>query len=586
MNIYFQRISEFLSQFHDNFDYCLIGTKSRYHIEYLPDFEKKLEFLTGFDGSNGFCFLPKDLSQSLIFFTDGRYLLQAEKQLSKIRNIKFKIIDLGSEEFKNFSFNEEKKIICDSRIFSDSFFKIFQNKNMNFVGNSFDFESKIEEVSFAINKENVFIYDEEYTGSSYQEKMNLLSEKMTSDIYFFNSPGSICWLLNIRGRDIDCNLIFLCYGIFYKNEKKIKIFCHDESKMGVIKDYENVEILNVKYLDKELLKIVRRWRVGASENITIYYKNLLNEKLVIEKDPCDLLRSKKNEVEILNSKKIHLQDSIALLNFWFWLEENLREKKYVDELMICRKVRECRQEQKNFFDESFDTIAGFNENGAFIHYKVSKESNKILTGKNGLLLLDSGGHYFGGTTDITRVFAIGKISKIMKKHYTLVLKSHLKLTRAIFPYEILMHQLNPIARYDLWQECLDFQHGLGHGVSNFLEVHESPYSINNRNTEKLVENIIISNEPGLYIKNKYGIRIENLMYSKIEKINEETKQKFIGFDNLTFFPYDLTLIEKSLLTTDEIGQINKYHDDTYKKLSKLIVGHEILKFLKEKTRNI
>ena len=576
-------IHNFLLKITINFDYCLIGTKSRYSVEYLPNFEKILEYLTGFDGSNGYCFLPKNLKNEAYFFTDGRYLLQAKKQLKKINDLKFKIFDLHSEEFRDFQFTNEKKIIFDGRIFNDAFFKLFQNKNINFVEYD-DFDIVENQI---INKKDAFIYEKKYHGMDYEEKFDLLSKNLHSDIYFLNSPSSIAWILNIRGQDIDFNLIFLCYGIFYKKTKKLQIFCDDKEKLKVIQSYKNIEIYEIKDLDQTLLKIITEQKIGVSEKISIYYKSLLKNQLIIEKDPCDLLRSKKNDIEIENAQRIHLQDGAAMVNFWYWLEESLTQKNHIDEILICEKLREFRQKQQDFFSESFDTIAGFNENGAFIHYKVSQETNKTLTNQNGLLLLDSGGHYFGGTTDITRVFAIGEPTAIMKKHYTLVLKSHLKLLRMIFPYDLPMHQLNSIARADLWQESLDFHHGFGHGVSNFLEVHESPYAINSRCTEKLIDNIIISNEPGLYFANEYGIRIENLMFSKIVKINQDTRQKFISFENLTVVPYETKLIDKSFLNKDEIKQINDYHAQVYKKLSKKLINDEkILKFLEKKIKRI
>ena len=583
MNNFYNRILDFLSKIDERFDYYLIGAKSRYNVEYLPDFEKTLEILTGFDGSHGFCFLPKDLADDGYFFTDGRYLLQAKRQLGVICGLKFHIFNINSSEFQKFKFQVEKKILFDGRIFDEEFFKLFQNKNMNFFECDANFKHENHQI---INKKSAFFYEKKYSGANFDEKLNLLSDTIQSDVYFFNSPSSICWLLNIRGEDIDFNLIFLCYAIFYKKKKKLQIFCNDKKKLKIIEGNHHIEILNIENLDDILSQIIQQQKIGASEKISIHYKNFLKNQLLIEKDPCDLMRSKKNNIEIRNAQKVHIQDGVALINFWFWLEGNLKKKNLIDEILICRKIKEFREEQKDFFAESFETIAGFNENGAFIHYKVSENSNKVLTNENGLLLLDSGGHYFGGTTDITRVFAIGDVTKAMKKHYTLVLKSHLKLLRMIFPFDLPLHQLNSISRENLWQECLDFHHGVGHGVSNFLEVHESPYSINSRCVEKLVDNIIISNEPGLYFENEYGIRIENLMFSKVVKINKNTKQKFIGFENLTFVPYDLKCIEKSLLSDEEKKQINDYHSQVYKKLSKRIESKEILKFLERKTKKI
>jgi Xaa-Pro aminopeptidase len=548
-----------------NLDYYLLATKCEFDVEYLPDYAKNLEKITGFNGSNGFCFLSEN---KIIFITDGRYLLQAEQQLKKL-NTECVILNNTDIDF-NLQFKQQflhnVKVGFNPKILTENIIKKFQNKNIEYIPAKFeeDFQQKNN-----INKKEIFIYDEKFSGENHINKISKFAEKMQHDFYFFNNSASLCWLLNIKGFDISDNLIFLCYGILEKNTKTLTIFCHDLEKLNPIKTYQNIKIKNIFELDNHLNHLlIANKIIGASDQITIYYLKLLKENLKIEEDYCKYFRSYKNEIEIGNAKKIHLEDAIAFMNFWYFFEKN-ESNNIFDELKIAAKLENFRKKQPNFICNSFETIAGFKENGAIIHYKPTTETSKKVT-EDGLLLIDSGGHYYGGTTDVTRVLSIGKPTNEEKFHYTLVLKTHLKLLDSYFPKNTYMHQLNSIARYILWQKKLDFSHGLGHGVSNCIDVHEAPYSINNRCAELLIENLILSNEPGLYFENQYGIRIENLIYSKIINNNVEGKKQFIKFENLTMIPYETKLIEKSILDQKEIMQINDYHEEIFIKLQNIL----------------
>lgn len=569
-------MNDYISQY--NLSYHLIGTKSEFDIEYSPDYGNLLKSLTGFDGSNGFCFVSE---KKLIFITDGRYILQAENQLKKL-DADFKILNMHDVNFKSdltSSFATTVRVGYNSRAFTKSTIKLLESNNIIYI--PLEFRRKTF-LNIPINKRAAFLYDEHEV--SYKDKISLVTSKLKNDYYLFNNPSSICWLLNIRGQDIDYNLVFLCYGILEKSTGILTIFCEDPSHLEVISQYRKVEIEDLKYLESELKGIIKRGKsLGASDKLTIYYHNLLNKKIEIEEDYCSKLRSIKTEIEIEDSKRIHIEDGLAFINWWFSFEEKIKQNIKVDELSVSKDLEESRRERKDFFILSFETIVGFNENGAIIHYRPIAETNKRIAG-NGLLLLDSGGHYFGGTTDVTRVIAIGdEHTDEQKRHYTLVLKAHLRLLDYFFPKNIPLHQLNSIGRYELWNEGLDFDHGLGHGVSNFIEVHEPPYSINSRCTEGLIENIILSNEPGLYFPNEYGIRIENLMYSR--SVISESGKEFIYFENLTMIPYDLRLINVDLLSEKEISQINNYHEQIYL-LFQNKVDDEMRDWLDKKTQKI
>jgi Xaa-Pro aminopeptidase len=570
---------EFLSKITTyNLDYYLLATKCEFDVEYLPDYAKNLEKITGFDGSNGFCFISKE---KIIFITDGRYITQAEQQLKKL-NTKFIVLNIAdldlSSQLKE-QFPNKSNIGFDPKIFTKKTLERFQNESIEYIPICIQIDNFQKNT---INQRNVFTYEIEFSGESYQSKMLKFVEKMQNDFYFFNNPASICWLLNIRGFDIEYNLVFLCYGILGKHTKTLTIFCYDENKLEKIKNHENIKIENISKLEDHLIKITELEKnIGTSNNISIHYSELLKKSLKIEQDYCSSLRSYKNNTEIENTKKIHLDDAIAFIKFWYFFESKDKDETF-DEISVSKTLENFRSEEKNCISSSFETIVGFKENGAIIHYKPFNETNKKISG-DGLLLIDSGGHYYGGTTDVTRVLSIGIPTDEEKFHYTLVLKAHLKLLNSYFPKNIPMHQLNSLSRYALWQEKLDFDHGLGHGVSNCIEVHEGPYSINNRCGELLIENLILSNEPGLYFENKYGIRIENLMHSKISN-NKENKQ-FIEFENLTMIPYETKLIEKSMLDNKEIIQINNYHTEIFLKLEKSL-DKKILDWLKNRINKL
>ena len=312
-------------------------------------------------------------------------------------------------------------------------------------------------------------------------------------------------------------------------------------------------------------------------------KNKIKSKKII--CPVDALKTIKNSNELCGFKNAHLKDGLALLKLFFWIEKNITSNK-LSEISIADKLLKIRSLDPSFICESFSTISAFNENGAIIHYKASKLSNKKIN-KNGLYLLDTGGHYLDGTTDTTRTLCIGNPDPEMINDYTLVLKGHIAIATAIFPKNTKGRDLDILARQELWREGKDYAHGTGHGVGHVLSVHEGPISISKSSEIFIEEGMVISNEPGYYKNNYYGIRIENLEFVSEKKI-KGTNKKFLCFNNLTRVPLEKKLIDKNNLTKCEIKWINDYHKKVFFDLSKLIEkgNKDLLEFLKLTTSEI
>ena len=379
------------------------------------------------------------------------------------------------------------------------------------------------------------------------------------DYYLINNPLSICWMLNIRGNDIDYNPIFLCYGLLDLKMQALTIFCEKPEYISALNEYDNINIKN----ETEMENALSGKNIGSSKEVSVYlWNNFITHKNHI-KDPSSEFASIKTDKEIENSRKAHMHDAIAIIKFWHYLSElsmgTCSDEVYENQLV--RKLHQIKKDvSKDYFSESFETILGVDENGAIIHYNPSRHDRQIDT-SNVSILLDCGSHYKmkdsngGATTDVTRVFLLSKPTARMKFHYTIVLKAHLQLLMSRFAIGTKMHQLNSIVVSQLYKYDQKCPHGIGHGVGSFLSVHEGPYGISQNCNLDLRKGLILSNEPGVYFEGHYGIRIENLILTKQDQINKD----FISFENLTMVPYELELINKDLLTIDEINFIDNYH---------------------------
>ena len=546
----------------------ILSTFDEYLNEYVPEESQRLKWLTGFRGSNGLVLLIDD---KRLFFTDGRYTSQAKKEL----HCSFTIIDSSEQDIFQWLVRnvKKKRTIClDCQIHST----LFAKKLLKITNNNIliKFNKKIliddlikQEKKYSVG--SIFFLPLKFSGQNSKNKIRKIKEKIKDiDYYIITNPYSVNWLLNIRGYDLEFSPIVLCRMIITKSQKdylfinKKKI----DEKMILYLESLNIEICGEEDIFDKIKKISSESKVLIDEKATYIFYDLLKKKKVLSNTTsyiCSLEKAKKNKVEIKNSIFTHKIDAIAMIKFMYWLDN---QSKYsgLDEFYLLEKLDEFRKESDAYFCPSFSTISAIGKSGSIIHYAPSKEkSNTIKEGD--LYLCDSGGHYFSGTTDLTRTFLIGKkkTNKDFKSYYTKVLKGHINLSMTRFPKNTKGVQLDSIARYYLWQGGLDYNHGTSHGVGNFLSVHEGPQSISKSLINvPIAEGMVLSNEPGLYLENQFGIRIENLVYVKKSKY-----KNFLEFATLTMVPYEKKLIDKSQLENDQIEWINEYHRKIYKLLA-------------------
>lgn len=555
-----QRLKELRSLFSQNkIEGYLAGLTGEYGLS-LPN-EARLEFITNFSGSNGFAII---LDSKVILITDGRYLLQAKNELAAIEN--FSIVDMTRPINWNKLGIDKLTIGYDPKIFTQSKLKFFKDLDLKIIANNLIDQIWKNKPELKIT--DCFIYN---AGESSIDKLKQFAtpSKYNVDYILLSSPVSVCWLLNIRARDLECDPLFLSYALI--SEKAIYIFTHNAKSLSNIKNHlpKNLTIKDFSLL-KAALEIELQNISGKilldKNNTSIYILNLLdkdNIEIIHNQDPCLLPKSCKTIQEIKGFERIHIEDSVALCEFFAWLSEVDFVKEKITEYQLSEKLRLLRTSLKSYICDSFNYIVGYRENSAIIHYRPLKRNSKIIASK-GILLIDSGAHYFGGTTDVTRTITLGKPTYQEKLDYTTVLKGHVALGNCAFPEGASGSNLDVLARQFLWKSAKDFAHGTGHGVGNCLTVHEGPQSINRYNNVPLKEGMILSNEPGYYKANEYGIRIENLVYVT------EAGSNFFKFKNLTLLPYCKDLIIENLLNNEEKSYIKIYYDEIWQKIAPLL----------------
>lgn len=567
-------------------DGYILSTHDEYLNEYVPREFQRLNWLTGFSGSNGLILFINSLN---IFFTDGRYLVQAKKEIPK----SFIIIDSSKENIFDWlerNIKKKTKLGIDPRIHSIAFIKklieLAKDINVSIELNKNTLIDKIMHEECLSSQKKVSLIPIKFCGKKSNLKIKIIKKKMKDyDYLIITNPFSVNWLLNIRGTDIEYSPIVLCRMIIASKKKYIFI---DKKKLDKkIQSYLeslHIEIFNEQDIYEIIQSFPSKSRILIDEKAAYSFYNLLiNKKNLITTSSiiCSLEKSKKNKVEIKNSVLTHEIDGLSVIKFMNWLE-NYSTPSDLNEFDVAMKLNKFREENKLYFGPSFSTISAVGKNSAIIHYSPTNiKSQKLVEGS--IYLCDSGGHYSTGTTDITRTFVIGnkKFNKDYKNHYTKVLKGHIDLSMMKFPFKTKGVQLDSIARYHLWESGLDYNHGTGHGVGNFLSVHEGPQSISKSLTNiNLEEGMILSIEPGFYLENKYGIRIENLVYLKKAKY-----KNFLEFVTLTLVPYEKKLIDITQLNYKHIEWINDYHKNIYVKFSSHL-DQEQKKWLKIKTAPI
>ena len=562
-----------------------IITSSDYHqSEYIDDYFKGREYLSGFTGSAGVLVIFKD---EACLWTDGRYHIQAEKQLKGSEIKLFKQGNLGVPTYKEYVVSklaENSKIGIDAKILlSSDINEILSKKKYKIV--DFDLLDKVWNERKALPNGKIFILEDKYTGKSYKEKVKeirkVLKEK-GANYNIISSLDDIAWIYNFRGCDIIHNPVALSFTIIsekkstlYINEKKL-----DKKAQKYFKD-NKIEIKEYFEFFKDIKKLKGSILVDFNKISYAIYEAISKNTLINSMNPSTYLKAHKNEIEIANTKDIHIQDGVAMVKFMYWLKNNYK-KENITEFSAEEKINSLREKIEGYIDLSFSTISAFGKNAAMMHYSApEKNSTKI---EDGVYLLDSGGTYLKGTTDITRTFFLGKVGKQEKIDNTLVLKGMLALSRAKFLFGATGTNLDILARQFLWNIGIDYKCGTGHGVGHILNVHEGPHGIRFQyNPQRLEVGMIVTNEPGAYIEGSHGIRIENELL--VKEACETEHGKFLNFETITYAPIDLDGIVKTLLTKEEKQQLNEYHSEVYKKLSPYLNKKE-KEFLKEYTKNI
>lgn len=572
-------------------DAYIIPTSDPHQSEYLSDHYKEREFISGFTGSAGTAVVTPTEAK---VWTDSRYFLQAEKELA---HSDFELMKMGEEDYPTVeeyleeNVNEFGKIAFNGNLFSvREYKKLSESMGSRTLVSDIDYISDLWKDRPDLRKDKAWILEEKYAGESTASKLDRVRGEMDKngyDYYFIGAVEDICWLLNIRGNDIDYNPVVLCYMLISKDRAYL---CIDQEKLdGEVKDYleENkIKIHSYNYIFTLLKDIPGKNRIfldPARTNVAIYDAINSNVKVSTGTNITTNMKVIKNETEIANTKEAYIIDGVTLVKFFNWLEVGATTGT-LNEYVASKKLHELRAENESFIEESFATIMGYNDNAAIVHYAPANVGSKTIR-TAGMVLIDSGAHYKEGTTDITRTVALGTLSQAEKDDYTLVLKSHIALFLAKFKEKTTGARLDAIAKYPLWQAGKDFFHGTGHGVGYLLTVHEGPQrlGIGPGSEIEFKEHMFTSVEPGLYIANSHGIRIEN--QAVVQKAIENEFGRFLEFESLTYVPIDTRPINVDMLTNEEINWINDYNQKCEEVLAPYLEGAD-LEYLKESCKQI
>ncbi len=572
----------------EKLDYYLIPHEDESLLEYTSSKMERLKWISGFSGSAGNLVVGK---KEINLFVDSRYKIQSKKEMI---DIECNIYDIAEKSYYDFFKEIKEKKVClgiFAKTISVKNFSLINNicinKGIKILDLNTDLIDRIWKRNLKTQKTNkVFLLDDKFTGQNYEKKIKKIFNYMQSektDLIYIQNSESIAWLLNLRGADLEFTPIILSNAIISK--KKIYLFLENENLPYYIKKKlkKYVNFLNKKQFENTLRKLAKKELniMTDDKSTSIYNFKILkkySENICIKDDVLQSYKSIKNITEIKCFKKAHLLDGKAFCKFLFWFKER---KKPISELDIVKKIDNLRSKNNGFLSRSFPTIAGSGPNGAIIHYQANMKTNRILN-NNDILLLDSGAQYLFGTTDITRTISRGKVSKEQILDYTLVLKGHLKINLAKFPFGVRGNYLDFIARQNLWNFGKDYSHSTGHGIGFCLNVHEGPFNISTRSSSIISSGMVFSNEPGYYKNNHYGIRIENVVMAKSFKIN---KKRFIKINNFTMAPYEWSLIDVKMLHKEEKDWINNYHKKVVKEISPLLKEKERV-WLKEYCKEI
>ena len=593
-----QRIEKIRDLMKEKNIYAYIVPSSDYHqSEYVGDYFKAREFMSGFTGSAGTLIVSMD---EVGLWTDGRYFIQAEQELKHSGIKLFKMGEEGVptiEEYLLEKLPKNSTLGFDGRVMS---VKEGQNLANKLVFKGINIEYKYDLVNdiwqdrCSLPTEKAFLLDIEYSGESFSHKLSRIRQAMKekkATTHILASLDDIAWLFNIRGRDVKSNPVVLSYAVICTNSvylfiDKNKIdedIKHELSKENVqIKGYDEVYEF-IKNIGENEVVLIDTSKV----NYAIYNNIPSNVQKIEERNPSILFKSIKNEIELKNIRNSHIKDGVAFTKFMYWLKNNIG-KIDITEISATQKLEDFRREQDKFIEPSFSTIAAYKEHAAMMHYSATEESNYKLEPRD-LFLVDSGGQYFDGTTDITRTIALGPILENVRRDFTNVVRGMIRLSKAKFLYGCRGYNLDILARGPLWEEGIDYKCGTGHGIGFLLNVHEGPNGFRWKVREGiddtciLEEGMVTTNEPGVYVENSHGIRIENEIV--VRKAEKNEYGQFMDFEVITFAPIDLDAIDESLLLKDERVYLNNYHKQVYDKIAPYL-NEEEKQWLKIYTREI
>jgi len=558
----------------ENIDAYIITMADPHISEYPPDRYKNIEWISNFTGSAGTLVITTDFAG---LWTDSRYFVQATDQL---KGSGFQLVKLkaqGAAEYAQWlseTLSSGNTVAFDGKLISIAVAKelihTLRPKGIN-IRADIDLIKTIWTDRPSLPKEPAYLLNKAITGKTTLEKIrevqDILKQKGAT-AHLISSLDDISWLFNIRGGDVKCNPVVLSFALLSSGNVQLFI---DSEKLSR-EDLEELKNTGISILPYEEIENAIK-SISANTNICVdpkrncysYYALIPESCTKIEDtNPSTFLKSIKNDTELAHTREAMIKDGVALSRFFYWLEQNIG-KITISEISVAEKLKEYRGEQEGFVGESFDTIAGYKEHGALPHYKATPESNVNLE-LNGLLLIDSGGQYRSGTTDITRVITLGNLTGEQQKDYTLVLKAMIEGSTAIFPLGTRGYQIDAITRKPLWDEFRNYGHGTGHGVGFFLNVHEGPHVFNASNTDIAIEpHTITSIEPGLYREGHYGIRIENLVASRLDR--DSDFGQFMSFETLTLCYIETSIINKDFLEKRHIDWLNEYHSEVFNKVS-------------------
>lgn len=592
-----ERITALRSLMKENhIDYYFITTSDYHNSEYVDDYFKAREYMSGFTGSNGDLLIGANFAG---LWTDGRYFIQAERELEGSGILLFRMGEegvCGITEYLTEHIEQGQTLAFDGRCVSIQMGKRLEKaveKKEAHILYEVDYIERLWKNRPSRRASQAFLLPHELCGKNQKEKLELVRtkmEKLDCSSLVLNKLDDIMWLFNLRGGDVECNPVALAYSII--TQKDCFLFLQKAALTDKVKEElaaSSVVLKDYDRFNEELEQIPWEGRVlldKENSNYSIYKLVEKKAEVVLGTNPTQKLKAIKNEVELEQMKRVYLLDSLVVCRFMRWLKENVG-KIPMTELSAARYMDQLRRDTEGFLDLSFPTICAYRENAAMMHYQATTKQDKEIQAE-GMLLIDSGGQYMGGTTDVTRTYCLGEVTAEMKDHYTAVVVGMLRLLNGKFLYGCTGRNLDILARGPLWDMGIDYKCGTGHGIGYILNVHEGPQNIRWRFSEGmeeviLEEGMVLSNEPGVYKAGSHGIRIENIMAVKKGIKNEDGQ--FMEFEGLTYAPIDLQLINPDIMEKRDILNLNRYHRQVYERIAPLMTEEE-KNWLQEVTKEI